>query len=328
MDKGDIRTLLIPDLNRLAPVSSADALRAFLLASPDGSASKAEARAALKLLGGSASLRALYASAGFAASGEAMQAVELSDPSGDLMAAFLARIFALPLGEAPSRSAWRFAVLQELLAALVPGWQRNSAPERGFEMDPVSRALYCAFAGLEKGAPQQCEHALARRALGVKGRSLNLAAAITKHALSATGSEAVPVARLVEPRAEPVIEIPTAPVPAVEPPPPIQLNGSIYEDAESLDAFAQAIRKLAGRLETKPYRGRVAIAQVYDEGIAKGLSLGSLDDFKTRLVEAARESLIDLERYDIAGPLDTALRERSRTRLGRDERHFIVNQWI
>jgi hypothetical protein len=249
------------------------------------------------------------------------------------MAAFLARIFALPLGEAPSRSAWRFAVLQELLAALVPGWQRNSAPERGFEMDPVSRALYCAFAGLENGAPQQCENALARRALGVKGRSLNLAAAITKHALSAQAAEPVPVAAriIVEPRAEPPIEIPPAPVPTVEPPQLIQLNGNsagVDEDADSLDAFAQAIRKLAGRLETKPYRGRVAIAQVYDEGIAKGLSLGSLDDFKTRLVEAARESLIDLERYDIAGPLDTALRERSRTRLGRDERHFIVNQWI
>ena len=46
------------------------------------------------------------------------------------------------------------------------------------------------------------------------------------------------------------------------------------------------------------------------------------------MAEAAREGLLDLERYDITGPFDAGLKERSRLRLGRDERHFIVNQWI
>jgi hypothetical protein len=104
--------------------------------------------------------------------------------------------------------------------------------------------------------------------------------------------------------------------------------------AELPNAVLAAAVRLHGALSlprpiiaTKPYAGRVAIAQVYDEAAAQGLSLGSLEAFKMRLAEAAREGLLDLERYDIAGPLDAALRERSRLRLGRDERHFIVNQW-
>ena len=95
-----------------------------------------------------------------------------------------------------------------------------------------------------------------------------------------------------------------------------------------MDGFAELVRKLARRLETKPYAGRVAIAQVYDAGLAAGLELGTLDEFKLQLAEAAREGLLDLERYDITGPFDAGLKERSRLRLGRDERHFIVNQWI
>jgi hypothetical protein len=100
------------------------------------------------------------------------------------------------------------------------------------------------------------------------------------------------------------------------------------EEAFDLDGFAESVRKLAGSLETKPYAGRVAIAQVYDAGLAQGLDLGTLEDFKFHVAEAAREGLIDLERYDIVGPFDASLKERSRLRFGRDERHFIVNQWI
>ena len=64
------------------------------------------------------------------------------------------------------------------------------------------------------------------------------------------------------------------------------------------------------------------------QGSPRGSVLGSLDEFKDHLAEAAREGLLDLERYDITGPFDAGLKERSRLRLGRDERHFIVNQWI
>ncbi len=100
------------------------------------------------------------------------------------------------------------------------------------------------------------------------------------------------------------------------------------EEAFDLDGFTQSITKLARRLETKPYAGCVAIAQVYDAGLAEGLELGTLDEFKVHLAEAAREGLLDLERYDIAGPFDACLKERSRLRMGRDERHFIVNQSV
>ncbi len=85
---------------------------------------------------------------------------------------------------------------------------------------------------------------------------------------------------------------------------------------------------MPGGWKPNPIPGRVAIAQVYDAGLAAGLQLGTLDEFKLHLAEAAREGLLDLERYDITGPLDAGLGERSRLRLGRDERHFIVNQWI
>jgi hypothetical protein len=110
-----------------------------------------------------------------------------------------------------------------------------------------------------------------------------------------------------------------APAPALAP---------IVVQTFDLESFAGSVRKLASSLETKPYAGRVAIAQVYDAGLAQGLALGSLDEFKNHLAEAAREGLLDLERYDITGPFDPGLKERSRLQLGRDERHFIVNQWI
>jgi hypothetical protein len=88
------------------------------------------------------------------------------------------------------------------------------------------------------------------------------------------------------------------------------------------------VRDLARTLRTAPFSGRVAIAQVYDAGIMRGLEFGSLEDFKERVAAAGRAGLLDLERYDIAGPMDSVLRDRSRTAFGRDERHFIVNEWI
>ncbi|NJM34114.1 MAG: hypothetical protein HC850_04685, partial [Rhodomicrobium sp.] len=95
-----------------------------------------------------------------------------------------------------------------------------------------------------------------------------------------------------------------------------------------LPPFAASVRDLARTLQTHPFAGRVAIAQVYDAGIVRGLAFGTLDEFKSRIAEAGRAGLLDLERYDVAGPMDNALRERSRTPFGRDERHFIVNEWI
>ncbi|MEJ2226752.1 MAG: hypothetical protein P8Y67_00690 [Alphaproteobacteria bacterium] len=95
-----------------------------------------------------------------------------------------------------------------------------------------------------------------------------------------------------------------------------------------LEAFATLVRDLARTLRTDPFAGRVAIAQVYDAGTAHDYDFGTLDAFKSKVAEAGRAGLLDLERYDIAGPMDDALRDRSRTTFGRDERHFIVNEWI
>jgi hypothetical protein len=215
----------------------------------------------------------------------------------DLAALALRQIYTLDnLPLFPSRREVRCALLSRVVAAAFGGTLEAMAvqPVKPFKLDPVSRRLYVNFAGLDAGTVAQADAALLSTAFGAPAANANdLSAAIIRSAVR-----------------------------------PVEAPLEESEEEFDLDRFAQAIRKLASKLETKPYSGRVAIAQVYDAGLALGLSLGSLDDFKQNLAEAAREGLLDLERYDITGPLDASLKERSRLRLGRDERHFIVNQWI
>jgi hypothetical protein len=219
--------------------------------------------------------------------------------SRDLPALALRQLFQLDeLPAWPSALHVRCALLARIAQSLAEGLVVEAARRdfaKGFRFDPMSRSFYLAFAGLERGSVVQADAALLSSALG--------GPAGTVEALTATVLRAAIAAKKAE----------------LAPPP---------QSEEALEAFALSVRRLAGRLETKPFAGRVAIAQVYDAGLAAGLSFGSLEDFKTRVAEAAREGFLDLERYDIAGPLDPDLKERSRLRLGRDERHFIVNQWI
>jgi hypothetical protein len=256
----------------------------------------------------------------------AREAVGLSpDSACDLATALVARVYALEAGDAPTPAQLRYALLRKLMAALLPGSPRDAvrAP-KNFRMDEISRDLYLAFAGVRKGPLPQADRAIVRHILGVSGSRYNLAAEIVRLASGERPartepqphSEFRPDAEQAAPRA---LNGAAAPVPAPD------AHGAA--DA-GLANFAESVRGLARTLETRPYKGRVAIAQVYDAGMAQGLALGSIEDFKARLAEAARESLLDLERYDIAGPIDPALKERSRTRFGRDERHFIVNEWI
>lgn len=214
----------------------------------------------------------------------------------DLPALALRQLYALAgIAPWPSAQAARCALLSRIVASFGGAFADcASAPLKAFKFDEMSRRIYLAFAGLQRGTVLQADAALLSKALG--GPSDNV------QALTATIIRAAIAAR----------------------------PGTSAElvQAPGIESFAKAIRKLASRMETKPYAGRVAIAQVYDAGLAQGLDLGSLDDFKANLAEAAREGLLDLERYDITGPLDAGLKERSRLRLGRDERHFIVNQWI
>ncbi len=214
----------------------------------------------------------------------------------DLAGAALRRLYGLDnLPPSPSRAQARCELLRRIVASfgetLVAGVGQAG---KAFSFDPMSRSIYLAFAGLSAGTVLQADAALLSSAFGGPASNLaDLSTTILRAAFQANVTKSAP-----------------------------------REEVFNLDGFAESVRKLAWRLETKPYAGRVAIAQVYDAGLAQGLDLGTLDEFKSHVAEAAREGLLDLERYDIAGPFDASLKERSRLRFGRDERHFIVNQWI
>ena len=210
----------------------------------------------------------------------------------DLRALALRQLYALDEIPAwPTAQQARCALLSRIVASYGGAFgDAARRPLKAFKFDEMSRRIYLAFAGIQRGTVLQADANLLSKGLGGPADTVQaLTASIIRAAISA--------------RASAVAEF-------------------------DLEGFAQSVRKLARPLETKPYAGRVAIAQVYDAGLAQGIGLGSLDEFKDRIAEAAREGLLDLERYDITGPLDAGLKERSRLRLGRDERHFIVNQWI
>jgi hypothetical protein len=214
----------------------------------------------------------------------------------DLAALALRRLYGLEdIAPWPNAQQARCALLSRIVASFGGAFEGCARqPLKAFKFDEMSRRIYLAFAGVQRGTVLQADAALLSKGLG--------GPADTVQALTATIIRAAIRART-----------------------PDSAEIAVTFDLES---FAGAVRKLASRMETKPYAGRVAIAQVYDAGLAEGIKLGSLDEFKANLAEAAREGLLDLERYDITGPLDAGLKERSRLRLGRDERHFIVNQWI
>jgi hypothetical protein len=168
--------------------------------------------------------------------------------------------------------------------------------------DAIGRTLMLGAAGLNRGTIRDAETMLLRRSLSLRPEgSGGVAEALIR---SAIGKSASPRAPQAQPKKQIRIESP------------------------GLADFAATVRDLAKTLRTDPFAGRVAIAQVYDAGISRSLDFGSLEDFKARIADACRQGLLDLERYDIAGPMDSALRDRSRTAFGRDERHFIVNEWI
>ena len=231
----------------------------------------------------------------------AFRALGLAPPASkethrDLAGAALRHLYGLTnLPPQPSRAQARCELLRRIVASFGEGLVAGvGQPGKAFSFDPMSRSIYLAFAGLSSGTVLQADAALLSSAFGGPASTIaELSTTILRAALQANAGESAK-----------------------------------REDVFNLDGFAESVRKLAGKLETKPYAGRVAIAQVYDAGLAQGLDLGSLDEFKSHVAEAARDGLIDLERYDIAGPFDASLKERSRLRFGRDERHFIVNQWV
>ena len=316
-----------PGLARLKPLTAPEVLDAWVAAQPKG---RCAAQAAVKALDGvvpfadslaeairlglvldDAGLLIAKAqgagSAGSRSAGQdpllALSVRALNGPalSGgkhrrDLAALALRQLFALDgLPAWPTAQQARCALLSRIVASFGGAFGECArAPLKAFKFDEMSRRIYLAFAGVQRGTVLQADASLLSKGLGGPADTVQaLTATIIRAAISARAAGSAGFAQTFD-----------------------------------LVSFAKSVRKLAGRLETKPYAGRVAIAQVYDAGLAEGLALGNLDEFKANLAEAAREGLLDLERYDITGPLDAGLKERSRLRLGRDERHFIVNQWI
>ncbi|MEJ2117340.1 MAG: hypothetical protein P8Y36_05310 [Alphaproteobacteria bacterium] len=235
---------------------------------------------------------------------------------GNLECAALARLYGISeAGEMPSRADVHAALLREFVTSRLPECESAfmEISMRTTSRDTVGRAVLLGAAGLQRGTFREAETALLRRAFGIgpeMGGSIAEAlirSGIDRHALR----RPAPVISLLGREHE------------CEPP----ITRGRAENPE-LEAFATLVRDLARTLRTDPFAGRVAIAQVYDAGTAHDYDFGTLDAFKSKVAEAGRAGLLDLERYDIAGPMDDALRDRSRTTFGRDERHFIVNEWI
>ena len=84
---------------------------------------------------------------------------------------------------------------------------------------------------------------------------------------------------------------------------------------------------VARSLNTPPFKGRVAIAQVYDAYGRVHSDAGSLESFKRRLVEAAKLRAIDLTRLDMPERMNADLRNRSSVEWDTDEVHFVVTEW-
>lgn len=222
----------------------------------------------------------------------------------NLESAALARLFDVKgVGRMPSRAGLRFALLRAFLLARMPECEPaiSEITMQNTSRDAISRAILLGAAGLKRGTLRDAETALLRQGLAMDSETKGIVADSLVRASLAKGAAQMPKAAT---------------------------HVALRSDKDDLADFAAIVRDLAKTLHTAPFAGRVAIAQVYDAGIMRGLEFSSLEDFKERVAAACRAGLLDLERYDIAGPMDSVLRDRSRTAFGRDERHFIVNEWI
>jgi hypothetical protein len=230
----------------------------------------------------------------------------------NLEGAALACLYGLKTsGRLPARSEVRFLFLRALVSARLPECEAafTEITMQNTLRDPVSRALLLGAAGLGRGTLRDAEGALLRKALDVHSDGPTTIAEAVVRGATAKGGMRQPAR----------VELPKLTL--------VQRDEE-EEGSAGLADFAATVRNLARTQTTHPFAGRVAIAQVYDAGVQRGLDFGALEAFKQRIAEAGRAGLLDLERYDIAGPMDASLRDRSRTAFGRDVRHFIVNEWI
>jgi hypothetical protein len=94
------------------------------------------------------------------------------------------------------------------------------------------------------------------------------------------------------------------------------------------DGFAERVKIIAKTLNTPPFQGRIAIAQIYDAYGRAYPDAGSLASFKRRLVAAAKARELNLSRLDLPEHMSHDLRTRSETSWDSDEVHFVVTEWI
>jgi hypothetical protein len=97
-------------------------------------------------------------------------------------------------------------------------------------------------------------------------------------------------------------------------------------EPRGLDDFGERVKTVARTLNTPPFQGRVAIAQIYDEYGRHHPDAGSLANFKERLITAARARKLDLSRLDLPEHMDRDLRERSHTPWDSGAVHFVVTR--
>jgi hypothetical protein len=225
----------------------------------------------------------------------------LARPQNVETAAFAKLAGVTGLGATPARTMLRFQLAKLLLNARFPELKHefDRASPRDYRVNSLVNALIIGAAGGGFNTIAEAEVHMLREAFELKGRAKEDLADVILRAATAARRE----------RHTPAPQKPAPPKP---------------EPAD----FATSVRSLAKTMETRPFTGRVAISQVYDAGVARGIAFGTLEEFKKKLIESCRAGHLDLERCDIAGGLDVQLRDRSRTPFGRDERHFIVNRWI
>jgi hypothetical protein len=107
--------------------------------------------------------------------------------------------------------------------------------------------------------------------------------------------------------------------------PRLKLKGESKETTPG--GFADRVKAVARALDTPPFQGRVAIAQIYDAYGRQHPDAGSLASFKERLVTAARARKLELSRLDLPEYMERDLRERSQTVWDSNEVHFVVTEW-
>ena len=104
---------------------------------------------------------------------------------------------------------------------------------------------------------------------------------------------------------------------------PTETKRALGKKLNGDSTFSQRVKAVAVGLKTPPFTGQVAIAQVYDAYGRSHADAGSLESFKRRLVEEAKQHRLDLTRLDMPERISKELRERSTTTWSNDEVHFV-----